>query len=68
MPAVPNEYCDEASLVGPCSASEMRYKAWEGSGATGLTLACKQVEGLQLMAGCREATIGLSRPALIAEA
>ncbi len=48
--AVPNEYCDEASLVGPKQRIRERYKEWEGSGATGLTLSCRQVEGLELMA------------------
>jgi F420-dependent oxidoreductase-like protein len=48
--AVPNEYCDEASLVGPAQRIRERYKEWEGSGATGLTLSCRQVEGLELMA------------------
>jgi len=48
--AVPNEYCDEASLVGPPQRIRERYGEWEGSGATGLTLSCRQVEGLELMA------------------
>ena len=36
--AVPSQYCDEASLVGPPQRIRERYKEWEGSGATGLTL------------------------------
>lgn len=48
--AVPNEYCDEASLVGPPQRIRDRYKEWEASGATGLTLSCKQMEGLELLA------------------
>jgi F420-dependent oxidoreductase-like protein len=48
--AVPDEYCDEASLVGPPQRIRERYKEWEGSGASGLTLSCRQVEGLELMA------------------
>ena len=48
--AVPNEYCDESSLVGPPQRIRERYKEWEGSGATGLTLSCRQAEGLELMA------------------
>ena len=48
--AVPNEYCDEGSLVGPPQRIRERYKDWEGSGATGLTLSCRQAEGLELMA------------------
>lgn len=56
--AVPNEYCDEASLVGPPQRIRERYRSeWEGSGATGLILSCRQPEGLELMAdlaGSRE--------------
>jgi F420-dependent oxidoreductase-like protein len=56
--AVPNEYCDEASLVGPPQRIRERYRGeWEGSGATGLILSCRQPEGLELMAdlaGSRE--------------
>jgi F420-dependent oxidoreductase-like protein len=48
--AVPNDYCDEASLVGPPQRIRDRYKEWESSGATGLTLSCRQPEGLELMA------------------
>jgi F420-dependent oxidoreductase-like protein len=48
--AVPDEYCDEASLVGPPQRIRERYQEWETSGATGLTLSCRQVEGLELMA------------------
>ena len=47
---MPNEYCDEASLVGPTQRIRERYTEWETSGATGLTLSCNQVEGLELMA------------------
>jgi F420-dependent oxidoreductase-like protein len=48
--AVPDEYCDEASLVGPRERIRQRYKEWESSGATGLTLASLQPEGMELMA------------------
>jgi F420-dependent oxidoreductase-like protein len=48
--AVPDEYCDEAALVGPPQRIRDRYKDWESSGATGLTLSCRQPEGLELMA------------------
>ena len=47
---VPDEYCDEAALVGPPQRIRDRYKDWESSGATGLTLSCRQAEGLELMA------------------
>ncbi len=36
--AVPDEFCDEGSLVGPAARIRERYRAWEDSGATGLTI------------------------------
>jgi F420-dependent oxidoreductase-like protein len=48
--AVPDDYCDEGALVGPLQRIRDRYKDWEGSGATGLTLASLQPEGMELMA------------------
>ena len=48
--AVPDDYCDESSLVGPPQRIRDRYKDWESSGATGLTLASLQPEGMELMA------------------
>jgi F420-dependent oxidoreductase-like protein len=48
--AVPDDYCDESSLVGPVQRIRDRYKDWESSGATGLTLASLQPEGMELMA------------------
>jgi len=48
--AVPDDYCDEQALVGPPERIRDRYKAWESSGATGLTLSCRRIEGLELMA------------------
>ncbi len=48
--AVPNEFCDEQALIGPPQRIRERFREWEGSGATGLTLSCKQVEGLELLA------------------
>jgi hypothetical protein len=62
--AVPDEYCDDAALIGPPDRIRERYKKWEGSGATGLTLSCRQPEGLELMAeitGCRDRANDLSR-------
>jgi F420-dependent oxidoreductase-like protein len=58
--AVPDEYCDEGALVGPRERIRERYQAWEGSGATGLTLNGAQLEGLELMAeltGSRDAGV-----------
>jgi alkanesulfonate monooxygenase SsuD/methylene tetrahydromethanopterin reductase-like flavin-dependent oxidoreductase (luciferase family) len=57
--AVPDAYCDEAALIGPPGRIRDRYMDWEGSGATGLTLASNQLEGLELMAeltGSRDQT------------
>ena len=48
--AVPDEYCDEGALIGPPQRIRERYKEWEDSGATGLTLSCRQTEGLELLA------------------
>lgn len=48
--AVPDEYCDEAALVGPPERIRSRFKAWADSGATGLTINTQQDEALELMA------------------
>jgi F420-dependent oxidoreductase-like protein len=48
--AVPDDYCDEQALIGPPQRIRERYKEWENSGATGLTLSCRRIEGLELMA------------------
>ncbi|MDZ7729693.1 MAG: LLM class flavin-dependent oxidoreductase [Dehalococcoidia bacterium] len=48
--AVPDEYCDEGSLVGPPDRIRERYKAWADSGITGLTVNTSQDEAVELMA------------------
>jgi F420-dependent oxidoreductase-like protein len=48
--AVPDDYCDESSLVGPVQRIRDRYEDWESSGATGLTLTSLQPEAMELMA------------------
>ena len=48
--AVPDEFCDAQALIGPAERIRERYKPWENSGATGLTLSCRRIEGLELMA------------------
>ncbi len=53
--AVPDEYCDEMALVGPADRIRQHYRAWEGSGATGLTVRTDQPEALELMAKLAEA-------------
>ncbi|MCA9853600.1 MAG: LLM class F420-dependent oxidoreductase [Dehalococcoidia bacterium] len=54
--AVPDEYCDEGSLVGPPDRIRERYAAWADSGATGLTINGDD-EAIRLMA-----TIAGTRP------
>ena len=50
MEAVPDEYLDEGALVGPVERIRERFKAWEDSGATGLTITTNQPEAMELMA------------------
>ena len=49
--AVPDEFCDEMSLVGPVARIRERYKAWADCGITGLTIVADQPEAMELMAG-----------------
>ena len=48
--AVPDEFCDEGALVGPPVRIEQRFREWQDSGATGLTIATDEPEALKLMA------------------
>ncbi len=48
--AVPDEFLDEGALVGPVERIKDRYRAWEESGVTGLTISADQKEALELMA------------------
>jgi alkanesulfonate monooxygenase SsuD/methylene tetrahydromethanopterin reductase-like flavin-dependent oxidoreductase (luciferase family) len=48
--AVPDDYIDEAALLGPAARIRERFRAWEESGATGLTLHTAQDEALELLA------------------
>jgi alkanesulfonate monooxygenase SsuD/methylene tetrahydromethanopterin reductase-like flavin-dependent oxidoreductase (luciferase family) len=48
--AVPDEWVDMKSLVGPATRIKQRYKAWEDSGATSLTVRTKQPEAIDVMA------------------
>lgn len=50
MDAVPDEYCDAGELVGPAQRIRERYREWEGSGVTGLTVFSSNDEGIELMA------------------
>lgn len=48
--AVPDEWVDAKSLVGPPARIKQRYRAWEDSGATSLTVRSKQPEAIEVMA------------------
>lgn len=48
--AVPDEWVDLKSLVGPPARIKERYRAWEESGATGLTVRSRQPEAIEVMA------------------
>ena len=48
--AVPDEYCDEGTLIGPPARIESRFRAWQESGATGLSIFTDQTEALELLA------------------
>jgi len=48
--AVPDEFCDEGALVGPPARIEQRFREWQDSGVTGLTIATDEPEVLKLMA------------------
>ncbi len=48
--AVPDEYLDQGSLIGPKERIRERWKEWESSGASGLTLHTRDPEALELLA------------------
>ena len=48
--AVPDEWVDMKSLVGPPARIKERYKVWETSGATGLTVRSRQRAAIDVMA------------------
>ena len=53
--AVPDEYVDQAALIGPAERIRERFRAWQELGVDGLTLHTEQDEALELMAklaGC----------------
>jgi F420-dependent oxidoreductase-like protein len=47
---VPDEWVDRKSLVGPPARIKDRYRAWADSGATGLTIRCKQPQAIEVIA------------------
>jgi F420-dependent oxidoreductase-like protein len=48
--AVPDEWVDLKSLVGPPARIKERFRAWEDSGASGLTVRSRQPEAIEVMA------------------
>jgi len=48
--AVPDELCDEMSLVGPAARIKERYRAWDDAGVTTMLVQARQPEAIQLMA------------------
>lgn len=48
--AVPDELCDEMSLVGPVERIRERYRPWEDAGVTTMLVQTRDPEALQLMA------------------
>jgi alkanesulfonate monooxygenase SsuD/methylene tetrahydromethanopterin reductase-like flavin-dependent oxidoreductase (luciferase family) len=48
--AVPDEWVDHKSLVGPPARIKQRYRAWADAGLTGLTIRAKQPEAIEVIA------------------
>ena len=48
--AVPDEWVDMKSLVGPPDRICQRFRAWEESGATSVTVRSRQPEAIEVMA------------------
>ena len=48
--AVPDEFCDEMSLVGPTTRIRERYRTWADCGITGLTISTEQPQAMELIA------------------
>lgn len=57
--AVPDEFVDEGALIGPPDRIKQRFKAWENSGVSGLTISGDE-QAIRLMADCAR----LNSPAL----
>jgi F420-dependent oxidoreductase-like protein len=55
--AVPDEFCDDGSLVGPATRIRERFRAWEDSGATGITVSGDE-QAIELMAEMTGASRG----------
>lgn len=57
--AVPDELCDEMSLVGPVARIKDRYRAWEDAGVTTMLVQTRQPEALELMADITGANLAV---------
>ena len=55
---LPDEYLDEGALVGPVARIKERFRAWEDSGLTGLTVGSQDEEALTLIADLTGASKG----------
>ena len=49
--AVPDEFVDSGALIGPAARIREKFRAWEDSGATGLTIS-GNTDAIRLMAEC----------------
>ena len=61
--AVPDEWVDAKSLVGPPERIKQRFRAWEESGITGLTVRSRQPEAIEVMAAAAGLTTDYRRRA-----
>ncbi|MCC5885194.1 MAG: LLM class F420-dependent oxidoreductase [Gammaproteobacteria bacterium] len=57
--AVPDEFVDQGALVGPEERIRKRFRAWEDSGASGLTIAGDE-RALRFMADCARLNVQAS--------
>jgi F420-dependent oxidoreductase-like protein len=58
--AVPDEWVDMKSLVGPPARIKQRFRAWEDSGADSLSVRSLQPEAIEVMAEAARLNQGLS--------
>ena len=56
--AVPDELCDEISLVGPADRIRERFRIWEDSGITALSVQSQDPVAIELMADITGASRG----------
>jgi len=52
--AVPDDWVDRKSLVGPPARIKERYRAWADCGLTGLTIRSKQPPAIEIIAEAAE--------------